>query len=180
MQLWTYNGNFEIYRVAESSPPVEVLVDRGGPRRIAVFSTSRPPPYPPPYLSRLSVFRPSPLPYFGRNSPTQTAYEEKKEKVSSMNWGNLGKSGGGGGGGKRRKAGRGQVGPSYSSYGGPAGGEAALEDAAGLDAAWKEAALPKAGDELKCRHFKACAGCEFDRRFDETPIMVDSRQEWFP
>ncbi|CAN0564697.1 unnamed protein product, partial [Ectocarpus sp. 12 AP-2014] len=31
--------------------------------------------------------------------------------------------------------------------------------------------------ELKCRHFKACAGCEFDRRFDETPIMVDSRQE---
>ncbi|CAN0396116.1 unnamed protein product, partial [Ectocarpus sp. 8 AP-2014] len=109
-------------------------------------------------------------------SREETAYEEKKEKVSSMNWGNLGKSGGGAG--KRGKAGRGQAGPSSSSYGGPAGGAAAAsEDAAGLDAAWKEAALPRAGDELKCRHFKACAGCEFDRRFDETPIMVDSRQE---
>lgn len=90
-----------------------------------------------------------------------------------MNWGNLGKSGGGGG--KRGKAGRGQSGRSSSSYGGPAGGAGGSRDAAGLDAAWKEAALPKAGDELKCRHFKACAGCEFDRRFDETPIMVDSR-----
>ncbi|CAN0489182.1 unnamed protein product, partial [Ectocarpus sp. 12 AP-2014] len=108
-------------------------------------------------------------------SREETAYEEKKEKVSSMNWGNLGKSGGGG---KRGKAGRGQAGPSSSSYSDPAAGAAAAsEDAAGLDAAWKEAALPRAGDELKCRHFKACAGCEFDRRFDETPIMVDSRQE---
>ncbi|CAM9934407.1 unnamed protein product, partial [Ectocarpus sp. 4 AP-2014] len=109
-------------------------------------------------------------------SREETAYEEKKEKVSSMNWGNLGKSGGGGGGGKRGKAGRGQAGPSSSSYGGPAGGAAAAsEDAAGLDAAWKEAALPRAGDELKCRHFKACAGCDFDRRFDETPIMTKHR-----
>ncbi|CAM9562748.1 unnamed protein product [Scytosiphon promiscuus] len=48
------------------------------------------------------------------------------------------------------------------------------QPASGLDAAWKETFLPREGDELKCKHFKVCSGCEFDRRFDETPIMVDS------
>lgn len=90
-----------------------------------------------------------------------------------MNWGNLGKSGGVGG--KRGGAG-GRGGGGSSSYGGGgAAGGATAEQAAGLDAAWKEKLLPKEGDELKCKHFKVCAGCEFDRRFDETPIMVDSR-----
>lgn len=88
-----------------------------------------------------------------------------------MNWGNLGKSGGRG---KRRgKGGRGGAGEAFSSGG--AGTAAAEREAAGLDAAWKETLLPREGDELKCKHFKACSGCEFDRRFDETPIMVDSR-----
>lgn len=68
-----------------------------------------------------------------------------------MNWGKLGRGGKGGKGG------------------------AAEATAAGLDAAWKETSLPKEGDMLKCKHFKVCPGCEFDRRFDETPIMVDSR-----
>lgn len=99
---------------------------------------------------------------------TQTAYEEKKDKRASMNWDNLGKSGGGGGG-KRGKAGR--------RGGGAMSAHAAVDEAAGMDAAWKETVLPRAGDELQCKHFKACAGCEFDRRFDETPIMVDSRCE---
>lgn len=116
---------------------------------------------------------PTPYPLYSAYVPQhkQTAYEEKKDKMSSMNWGNLGKSGGGGkrggGAGGRRGAG--------SSYGSGAAGGATAEQAAGLDAAWKERFLPKEGDELKCKHFKACAGCEFDRRFDETPIMVDSR-----
>ena len=77
-----------------------------------------------------------------------------------MNWGKLGK--GGRGGGRGGGAGRGR-------------GGAAGAVAVGLDAAWKETSLPKEGDELKCKHFNVCAGCEFDRRFDETPIMVDSR-----
>lgn len=92
----------------------------------------------------------------------QVAYEEKKDKVSMMNWGNLGKSGRGNG--KRGGGGRG---------GGRGGAAGAM--GTGLDAAWKEASLPKEGDMLKCKHFNVCPGCEFDRRFDETPIMVDSR-----
>lgn len=75
-----------------------------------------------------------------------------------MNWGNLGKSGRGNG--KRGGGGR---------------GGAAGAMGTGLDAAWKEASLPKEGDMLKCKHFNVCPGCEFDRRFDETPIMIDSR-----
>lgn len=88
----------------------------------------------------------------------QIAYEEKKQKVSMMNWGKLGKAAG--------QHGRGR--------GGSAGGgsETASE---GLEAAWKDTTLPIAGDLLQCKHFKVCPGCEFDRRFDETPIMVDSR-----
>ncbi|CAM9744098.1 unnamed protein product, partial [Hapterophycus canaliculatus] len=79
-----------------------------------------------------------------------------------------GRGGGGGkGGGRGGGGGSGQA--SFSS-----GATAEERAASGLDAAWKETLLPRQGDELKCKHFKVCAGCEFDRRFDETPIMVDS------
>lgn len=87
-----------------------------------------------------------------------------------MNWDNLGKSGRGG---SRRRGGGGRGGAGGSHYG---VGEGAAEEAvAGLDAAWKETTLPREGDELRCKHFKVCSGCEFDRSFDATPIMVDSR-----
>eukprot|EP00752_Nemacystus_decipiens_P008520 g7609.t1 len=99
-------------------------------------------------------------------SPEETAYEEKRDKRASMNWDNLGRSDGGGGGVKRGKVGR-RGGGAVSSHG-------TVEAAAGMDAAWKETVLPKEGDELQCKHFKACSGCDVDRRFDETPIMVDS------
>lgn len=75
-----------------------------------------------------------------------------------MNWGKLGRGGRGGGRG-----------------GAGGGGRGAAAAGVGLDAVWKETSLPKEGDELKCKHFNVCSGCEFDRRFDETPIMVDSR-----
>lgn len=73
-----------------------------------------------------------------------------------MNWQKLGKGGGG-----QRGAGAGK-----------SAAEAAEE--ARFEAAWKKKSLPKSGDMLQCDHFKTCSGCEFDRRFDETPIMVDS------
>ncbi|CAM9350892.1 unnamed protein product, partial [Sphacelaria rigidula] len=88
----------------------------------------------------------------------QLAYETKKEKVAVMNWGNLGRSAPGGGQGGRTGK----------------GGMGAAVSASGLQAAWKDTTLPREGDMLKCRHFKACPGCMLDRGFDQSPIMVDS------
>lgn len=135
---------------------------------VLTFSVSGTLAHPPPRSSSSPSPLLTPLPAPGRSGVprAQTAYEEKKDKRASMNWNNLGRSGGGGG--KRGKTGRRGAGAAT-----PHG--AVVEEAAGMDAAWKETMLPKEGDELRCKHFKACAGCEFDRRFDETPIMVDSR-----
>lgn len=95
-------------------------------------------------------------------APKQMAYEVKKEKVSMMNWKNLGRTGG-------AAEGRGQGGGRGMT------GMGAAVTAAGLQAAWKDTTLPKEGDMLQCRHFKSCSGCVFDRGFDQTSIMVDSR-----
>lgn len=81
--------------------------------------------------------------------------------MSRMNWGKLNRVSKGGG---RRGA-----------NGGRGAGGAVDAATAGLDAAWKDISLPKEGDVLQCKHFNVCSGCEYDRRFDETPMMVDSR-----
>lgn len=84
---------------------------------------------------------------------------ERKEKVASMNWGKLNRAEKRGNS-KKWRDGRG------------AKGDASAE---GVEAARKSITLPKKGDELQCRHFSSCSGCEFDRGFDESPVMVDSR-----
>ena len=89
------------------------------------------------------------------------AEEKRKDKVSVMNWGRLGREDRGGGG-----QGRASQGGRREERG------AAIRD---RNVPWKETAPPRGGDLLQCKHFKVCPGCEFDRRFDETPIMVDSR-----
>lgn len=80
-----------------------------------------------------------------------------------MNWGNLGKTAGAAEGRRGQGGGRGMA------------RMGAAVTAVGLEAAWKDTTLPKEGDMLQCRHFKSCSGCVFDRGFDQTPIMVDSR-----
>lgn len=76
-----------------------------------------------------------------------------------MNWGNL----------QRTATRGGKRGPGAGAR------DAGETPAKGMGAAWKEVSLSKEGDQLQCRHFSACSGCEFDRSFDATPVMVDSR-----